>query len=70
MDTSTTTTKNTNMLFTEVTDGDGHHFIIPTALTESWQEWLESEQVELGEYPEWVDGPFSGRVTFNEYKIN
>lgn len=54
--------------FILVGDESGHEYVIPENKSEEWEKWLESEEAELGDVPEWADKK-EGLFRFKQYEV-
>lgn len=53
--------------YTIVNDDSGHDYYIPVEKTSEWENWIGSDEWEMGEVPEYA-GYIDGTFTFTEPK--
>ncbi len=51
--------------YTIVIDDSGHDYYIPVNQTDNWEQWIGSEEWELGEVPDYA-GYIDGNFTFTD----
>ena len=54
--------------YREITDDDGHRYIIPVDKTDDWYEWLGGVEDDP-EPPEWATPVDGGSAQFTEWRI-
>ena len=56
---------------TEVSDGSGHHYVIPLGRLDEWGAFcnLDEDDERAWEVPEWAHRIDGGRLTFRDWRI-
>ena len=57
------------MKYTLVSDDDGHEYIIPYEKLDEWEEFLQSEECELGDVPEYAERKEGETLIFENYTL-
>ena len=53
-----------------VRDDSGHWYVIPARLSDTWEDWLDSENALYGDVPAWAEGCQNpSNITFYKYDI-